>query len=368
MKFTCVKKDIEHAVDVVSKVVAHNAALPVLQCVVFEVSEGSVVLKATNLEIGVTYTLTTNTNGSGTYALPAQVLLATLKTAPQNTDITFEHTGTSVVCTMKGAVTTIHTVAHEEFPNIPQPETDTHHTLASHTLTTGIRSVLYAASTSRIKPELASVYCYHEAGELYFVATDSFRLAEKRISYKTQDDIPSVIIPVKNATELVRILETQEPGDVRVSVDENQYSVSYQALYVTSRIIDGSFPDYKAILPKTSTSHATLLKEDLLNTLKKTQVFSDTFGKITFHLHPQEKKLTVRANNNTVGEISDSLDAAIEGDDIDISFNYRLLLDVFQSLTTSDSVTLSFSGIGKPMVIRGVGDTTFTYLVMPMNR
>ena len=200
-----------------------------------------------------------------------------------------------------------------------------------------------------------------------FVATDSFRLAEKKVPYKTQGDLPTTIMPIKNTTELVRILESQQNQNLEVFIDENQYSIKSDDLYITSRIIDGSFPDYRSILPKKTTTEVVVLKEDLLNTLKKAQIFSNKFGQITLHVYPQKKTFTISARNNDVGEIFDSLDAAITGEDLDISFNHKYLIDVFQSVS-SDSVSLSFAGFGKPLIIKGVSDNSFIYLVMPMNK
>ena len=367
MELTMTQKEFQESVDIVSRVVSNSATLPVLQCVVIQGGDTEVTFLATNLELGVTRRIKTKVSKPATIAIPAQVLQATLKTAPPQSSINLKTQDNTVTLTIGGATTTIKTVPVEDFPKIPDPETKSSHSIPVETFVKGVRSVLYSASTSLIKPELASVYMYHEDNNLVFVATDSFRLAEKKVPLKSSNDIPDVIMPAKNITEVVRTLETEASGEMEVFVDENQYSLTKNTLYVTARIIDGSFPDYKSILPKTTTTEAVLLKEDVLNTLKKAQVFSDKFGQVTLHLQPKEKKLTVSARNNDVGEIFDSLEAAITGDDLDISFNYRYVLDVFQSIT-ADSVSLSFAGIGKPLIIRGVGDSSFTYLVMPMNR
>ena len=367
MKLECTKKDIEEAVDIVARIVSNNATLPVLRCVVFDVDKSQVTLRGTNLELGIEKTFPANVHTPGKVAVPAQILHSTLKTSPKQPKVALELVEGALVLTIGGAKTTIKTVSTDDFPNIPKPETDTKHNIPKETLVKGIRSVIYSASTSLIKPELASVYTYYENNQLVFVATDSFRLAEKRLPHKSDEEIPETIMPAKNTTELIRILETQPDGDLEVFIDENQYSVRRDGLYVTSRIIDGSFPDYRSILPKETTTEVVVLKEDLANTLKKAQIFSDKFGQITLHIYPKDKKFTISARNSDVGEIFDSLDAALTGEDLDISFNHKYLTDVFQSIP-ADSISLSFAGAGKPLIVKGVGDATFTYLVMPMNR
>ena len=367
MKLECLKKDIEDAVEITSRVVSNSATLPVLTCIIFDVQETNVILRATNLELSIEKTFPANVKKAGIVAIPAQILNATLKTSPKQTKVEMELIDGSVVLIIGGAQTTIKTIPIDDFPKIPQPETKITHLIPQETIIKGVRSVLYSASTSLIKPELASVYIYHEDSNLIFVATDSFRLAEKKIPYKSDTEIPAIIMPIKNTIELIRILETQPEGDVEVFIDENQYAVKRNGLYITSRIIDGSFPDYRSILPKEISTETVLLKEDLLNTLKKAQIFSDKFGQITLHMYPKKKTFTISARNSDIGEIFDSLEAAITGEDLDISFNHKYIIDVFQSIQ-SDSVSLTFAGAGKPLIIKGVNDGSFTYLVMPMNR
>lgn len=367
MKLVCLKKDILESVEIVSRIVSNSATLPVLRCIVFDAQGTSVTLRSTNLELSIEKTFSADIKKEGSVAVPAQILHAALKTSSLETNVEFEHSDNALILTIGGAKTTIKTIPLEDFPNIPRPETNTKYSIPKQTIVSGIRSVLYSASTSLIKPELASVYMYHEASNLFFVATDSFRLAEKKIKHESDTDIPAVIMPVKNTTELVRILETQQDGDIEVYIDDNQYSLQSDGLYITSRIIDGSFPDYKSILPKEVTTEVIVLKEDLLTTLKKAQIFSDKFGKTTFHIYPQKKTCTISARNSDVGEVFDSLETTLTGEDLDISFNHRYLIDVFQSVN-ADSVSLTFAGVGKPLIIKGVSDDSFVYLVMPMNR
>jgi len=109
------------------------------------------------------------------------------------------------------------------------------------------------------------------------------------------------------------------------------------------------------------------MKQDFLNILKKTTIFSDTFNQIRFSIKPAKKQFTVSSQNADVGETVDSLPGALKGEALDINFNHRYIADCFQSIN-ADSIALQFSGLGKPMIIKGVGDNSFLYLVMPMNK
>lgn len=134
-----------------------------------------------------------------------------------------------------------------------------------------------------------------------------------------------------------------------------------------SRTTDAQFPNYREIIPKKLSTEATLLRSDFTEMLRKARVFSGSEQRVGLHAYPKKKVFDATAQSAAIGEMSDSLDAALSGEDIDINFNIGYLSDCLP-LISSESITLGFSGIGKPLIIRGVSDATFTYLVMPLNR
>ncbi len=218
-----------------------------------------------------------------------------------------------------------------------------------------------------IRPELGSIYISIEDGRLLAVATDSFRLAEKSVSNASRSGSGEVLIPLKHAQELMHILERISTETVVFGLDDSQLVVSADALTFTSRVIDGTFPNYKEIVPKTFTTQVTLLKGDFAETLRKARVFAGADQHVGFHVYPQKKVFDITAQSAAIGEMSDSLQAAVSGDDVDVNFHIGYVADCLQSIP-SDSITLGFSGAGRPLVVRGASDTAFTYLVMPLNR
>jgi DNA polymerase-3 subunit beta len=154
---------------------------------------------------------------------------------------------------------------------------------------------------------------------------------------------------------------------VDVVLDKNQVSFSYKDVFLVSRVVDGVFPDYKQIIPKQYATEITVLKQDFVNTLKLSNVFSDKFNQVNIKIDSKDKICQIKTKNNDIGENTSIIDSRITGDSIEINFNYKYIIDCFQSIN-SDSVTLSFSGLNRPMVINPVSDQTFRYLVMPMNR
>ena len=174
------------------------------------------------------------------------------------------------------------------------------------------------------------------------------------------------LIPFKNISEIVRIFETANV-DMTVNFNKNQISLSYNGVYLVSRVIDGVFPDYRQIIPKEIKTNAVVLKQDFADAMKISHIFSDKFNQIHFKIIPNKGVFEIQTKNNDVGENLQKIDATVSGDETEINFNHRYIIDCLQSVET-DSISLDFSGPNRPLVIHPVADNTFLYLVMPMNR
>ena len=150
-------------------------------------------------------------------------------------------------------------------------------------------------------------------------------------------------------------------------MQKNQISFETQNIYLSSRVVDGSFPDYKQIIPKTNTTKATILKQDLISSLKISNIFSDKFNQVSITIKPNEKVFEIESKNIDVGENTTLITGSFSGENVSANFNYKYILDCFLSIS-GDSITLDLNGNNKPMIIKSVGDSSFMYLVMPMNR
>jgi DNA polymerase-3 subunit beta len=366
MKIEILKENLEKAVGVASRVSNKNLSLPVLGCVVFQVEKDRVVLKATNLDVSVEVTLKAKVMEVGTVAVPAHTLAQTIS-ALSDQRLTLKVSGNTVVIEGERGTTSITTVDATEFPTLPfvREGAGASVKLSARDLTSALRSVAFAASVSSVKPELSSVFLSFEGGNLVAAATDSFRLAEVKIPVSVKTAIQGVLLPARNVPDVLRTLEGV--NEVEVRVGENQCSFFSENGFATSRLIDGAFPDYKAIIPKDSVASATCLKEDAVSVFKKVAIFTDSFNHVHLSFKPSDKVFTVRAANTPVGETVDHIPAALEGEDIDINFNARYITDALPVIG-GDSVTFSTAGHGKPMIMTDVPHKGFTYLVMPMNR
>lgn len=365
MKLECSIEKIKNAVSQVERITGRNLTLPILGSILLQASGKSLKIRATNLSLGIETEIPAKIEKEGTLAISGSVLNAIFSNVSQNENVQLENKDGNLSIKTKKSQIRLKSQPHEDFPTIPTVNGASFE-IEAKKLTEGIKSVYYSSSVSDIKPEISSVFIYTKDDNLVFVSTDSFRLAEKKIKVKGLEEISGILIPFKNVSEILRIFG-ELSGMVKVCFNKNQISFSSDSTYLTSRIIDGIFPDYRQIIPKDSSTEVVVLKQDLLNALKISNVFSDKFNQVNLKVLPKEKSFELSSANNDIGENKTYLDAVINGENIELGFNYKYFLDCFQSINT-DSVSIRLSGSSRPIVIIPVSDTSFTYLIMPMNK
>ena len=365
MKLECSIEKIKNALMIVDRITGKNLTLPVLGSVLWVATGKTLKLRATNLNIGIEMEVPAKIEKEGVVAIKSDVLSSLFSVLSGDQIVSFELINDNLSVKTKTNTIILKSISSDDFPTIPLIEGE-ELVIPAKKFLEGIKSVYYSASVSEIKPEIGSVYIYPEDDLLVFVATDSFRLAEKKVKIKQKLSFDGILIPFKNATEIIKVLDSIE-GDIKITLQKNQISFSNSNIYLTSRIIDGSFPDYKQIIPKNPTTEVTLLKQDFISSLKISNVFSDKFNQVMFNIKPKEKVFEIEAKNSDVGENITLLSAATTGENITLNFNYKYIIDCFLSIT-ADSLVLEFSGNNRPMIIKPIGDSSFMYLVMPMNR
>lgn len=366
MKITVTKERLAQAIQLTERLVGKKESLPVLSCILMEAGE-TLSVRATNLEAGIDVSVPAEVKEKGVVAVPAAILSQTIRSISGET-VTLTVEDSNVRIESRGTKTLIKAVPHDEFPLLGG--TDKKGVSVSREgLLRAIQAVSYAASPSMIRPELGSILVGLREQGLVCAATDSFRLAEKTVPGALSATADDLLIPLRHAVELTHMLERIKAETVSVVSEDSQLTVSGDGVRFVSRVIDGAFPNYKDIIPKEkdTVASATILKSDFAEMLKKARVFSGAEMQVGFHLYPSRKIFSATAQSQAVGEMSDTLDAALTGEDLDINFHIGYVGDCLGAIQ-SDSVTLSFAGIGRPLVIRGVSDASFVYLVMPLNR
>lgn len=365
MKIECSTEKIKKALLIVERITGKNLTLPVLESILFIAKDKILILRSTNLSLGIEIKIPAKIEKEGVVAIKGSTLSSLFSILKEDNFITLELINENLLVKTKTNTILLKSVSYEDFPTIPVVEGDKI-LIPSKKFIDGLKSVYYSASVSEIKPEIGSVYIYPDESFLFFVSTDSFRLAEKKIKLKQNLSFSGVLIPFKNTIEIIKTFE-EINDDLNITLQKNQISISTSNIYLTTRVVDGIFPDYKQIIPKKSTTEAIVLKQDFLSSLKISNIFSDKFNQVTFIINPAEKIFEIKAKNIDVGENKTILSGALSGEKVSANFNYKYIIDCFQSIS-GDSLSLELNGSNKAMIINAVGDPSFRYLVMPMNR
>jgi len=371
MQFTCNAAQLNRALTHANLMTTRHASLPVLQHVHLDAEGRHIKMRATNLSIGAEFTIPAEVISPGACLIDVSLVLGVVGALPATTKISVTLEGNLLVVKTDRSESTMKTLSLEDFPTLPRIENPQELQIQAGTLVGMWNDVVYAASQSDIKPEISSVFMHvnEPSQELIAVCTDSFRLSERREKITDPIVMNGSMIPVKNIAIASRILNDYEKESIQVDLGETQVnfrSVSGD-LYMTSRLVDGNYPEYDKIIPKEFKSHVTLLKSDLVQSLKALNVFADKFYQIDMTIDSEKQHIVVVSQHPERGQHTAEVAARVEGDALSIRLNARYLQDCLGSVKSS-SIVLSFTDSTKPMILQGLDQNGFLYLVMPMYR
>jgi DNA polymerase-3 subunit beta len=366
MELTCKKNKLKEAITLCEKISGKNLSLPILGNILLTADKDGLKLVATNLEIGLEIKIDAEIKEEGVIAIPSDIINNFISNLSDDENIVLKTQEGNLSVLTSNTSTLIKCQPSEEFPLLPKPtDSGKKYKIPVNDLVLGLKSVWYSASILDIKPEIASIYIYsNEKIPIAFVATDSFRLAEKRFSYSFKG-FENILVPSKNVSDILRIFDGKE-GDVELISDKNQIFFIKDNVKFVSRLTEGVFPDYKQILPNSFVTDVILNKDLLINTLKTAGVFSGKLRELNFYIGSDPKSITIKSTSVEAGEHIANIQARVTGNELSMSFNHKYIFDCLQYVP-SQEVILRFAGEGKPLVITGIDDSSFQYLVMPMN-
>lgn len=365
MKLSLTQENLHKALGIVSRVASTRSNLPVLSNILLSTSANRLRLAATNLEIGINYWIGGKVEEEGAITVPARLFSEFIASLPsQNIELGLNDL--SLVVKAPGVESTINGISADEFPLIPELKTDPILELPVESLASALNQVVGAASLDEARPVLTGVYIYSEDKHLTLVATDSYRLAEKQLKLAKPPTKPlAVIVPARTLQELARILGEAE-GNVKIYLGENQIMFRLDNIELTSRLIEGKFPDYRQIIPKTAETTVEIATAELARITKVTSLFArESAGSIRIDIKGNGR-LAVVANPSQVGENTSSADCEVTGEDGEISLNARYLTDAL-GVIGSEQVALSLSGKLNPCVLVPSGKTSdYLHIIMPL--
>jgi DNA polymerase-3 subunit beta len=385
VRVSCLQENLAWGLGIVGRAVSHRSTLPVLGNIMLQTDQGQLRLSATNLEIGIHCWVRAKVDEEGATTIPARLLadfVNTLPSAPIDLSLSVRTQSLNLRCERYEA--NIKGIDASEFPMIPTAGDEGIVSLEPAQLRQMIEQVAFAAATDESRPTLAGVHASFADDTFAMAATDGYRLSVRntRLSEPIAEPV-SVIVPARSMTELGRIIG-QLPGQVEgektkvtvsVTAAANQILFHMPGVDLVSQIIEGTFPDYTAIIPTTSETRTTLKTEAFLKAVRVAALFArDGSNIVRLQVEPGDGgadatkgSATVTATSSELGDNVTELDAIVEGGGIDIAFSARYLADVL-GVIGSDSVVLDTISPTSPGVLRpiGVGPEQYTHVIMPM--
>lgn len=368
MKFTCLQENLIKGLNAVSKVSGKNISLPILNNILISAQSDGVDLMSTNLEIGIKAKVRGKTEREGKITVPARVLTGFINYLPQE-KVDFEVINGEIMITCGTWQTKIKTQPAEDYPLIPEVDKKNEIKIKVGQLANVLNQTVFAAVTNESRPELSGGYFKININELLVVATDSYRLAEKKVELeKGSKKEESFIVPIKSLQELIRILsELAKDDEIQIFWEENQIMFLMPGIEFTSRLIDGEYPDYQQIIPTTSKSQIIFSKNEVMNAIKASSLFAKTgVYDINFEFK-KPNQIIIRSANAQVGENEAKIKAEVKGEDNNIVFNYHYVLEGLQNIP-QDKVVLEMTTPANPAVLKPQGKNSYLYLIMPIRQ
>lgn len=363
MKFSCTKSDLERAAVIAERFTGKQLALPSLAHVLLSADAKGLMLTATNLEHAVQLRIPSRVSREGRAAVPAKIFASLLQSLG-DADVQGEGERGNLKITTGTRDVRLNSSSADDFPLVPKIKKTSGFSLDAASLARALVRVLPAVSSSEFKPELSGVYFRQAKDDLTLCATDTFRLAEAVVPLIKASDSPGIsfILPQRSAAELSRLLEGED-GNVSLAAGDSQLTVETPRGVLTSRLVDGAFPDYKAIIPARFATSVYLSRDDALRGVRAASIFASKLQEITFRL--AEKRLDIKAANPDVGEYHVEYPASLAGTEVSMSFNWRYVLDGLQQMD-DEEIFFGCNDAGAPALIRNKSHTAFTYVVMPI--
>ena len=360
LRMTVSRDELAGKLAIVSRGVSTRTAVLVLGGIQLRAEAGKLHLAATDMEVSLRATVEANVSDEGTAVVPGRLLLDIARSLPEG-EVTIEHKPEEavVVVSAGSAMYRLHTYSNEDFPRLPEIDNDTLNAVERDALVETIARVSRSASRDESRPVLTGILVRFETGKLVMAATDSYRLAVKETPVSGTLPELEAIIPARALQELGRIAAGSD--EIQLGVQDNHVVFGADGTWLTTRRIDGQFPNYRQLLPEQFEHEVPLAREEALDVVRRVSLMAQRNSPI--RLRFADGMLTVRAVTQDVGEAAESLPAPYNADPLEIGFNAEFLRDGLESVE-SDSVTFKLISPLRPAVLGG--DDDYVYLIMPI--
>ncbi len=361
MKLQVTQENLSRALNAVGRIASGRNTLPILSNVLLSTVDNRLKIAATNLEVALTETIGAKVASEGSVTVPARLLHELISAIPDGV-VTLELVENKLLVTSEGYESVINGTASDEFPVMPTIKDGQSLKIATSVFKKGMQQVVGAASGDDARPILTAVYLHTHEGKLYAVATDSYRLAEKALM-PCKNEV-SLLIPASSLQDVLRIMQ-DDAQDIAVTYDELQVRFEVGDIELITRLIDGTYPDYRKLIPAEFKTTAVIKKADFVTITKVSSLFArEVAGSVTIKIDGDNNEVSIRSVASQIGENTARAAAKVTGSG-DVTLNSRYLLDAL-GVIGGDSVSVNINGKLDPVIIKDPSMTDYTHVVMPV--
>lgn len=372
MKIQLQTDNLQQKLSFVNHAVSQKSQLPVLQNILLETQGDAIRISSTDLEIGIETTCPAVIQEQGGITVPTKTFTELINSLPQET-ISLETNENSLLVTSKKTKSTFQTIAKEEFPKLYEEKGVLLANIKTKNLHNDIAAVVFAASTDTAKPALSGILVKQNnppsGGGFLLVATDGYRLSLKRHPVHTatteeKQEEKGIIIPARLFRELLGIKENTEEIAMYISASNNQVSFEVGNTLLVGRLIEAVFPNYERIIPLDFSARTSFLRQEMLKAVKICSIFARDTANI-LKLSLKKDAIIVSSQAGPTGENTVTVEASLKGEENEIAFNGKYLLDVLSNVE-QDTLLFEMTGPLNPGVFKVEQDESFLHLIMPI--
>lgn len=375
MKIISLQENLKQGLILAGHIASKNANLPILNNIMIKVEGGNIKIITTNLEIGIVNTIRGKVEKAGSLTVNSKLISDCISFLP-NKKVKLESKDNDLLVDCENYKAKIRAQSAEDYPLIPEVNKKNYYIAPLDKFRQALSQVIFAVSLSESRLELSGVLFVFSDNSLTLTATDSYRLAEKKINIKTNSQgQKKIIIPFKTLQELVRILSAAqtevsetESQEIKFYVSDNQILFTHGSTELISRLIEGQYPDYQQIIPSNSRTNLIIDRAEFIRAVKIASLFSKTgINDINLDLPAGKNQLVVSSISGQTGENVTTLEAKVRGEDNSIVVNYRYLLDGLNNIE-GEMVKLEVIDGNTPCVLKPEKASDYLYIIMPIKQ
>ncbi|HUA13582.1 MAG TPA: DNA polymerase III subunit beta [Candidatus Sulfotelmatobacter sp.] len=361
MKLQVTQENLNKALNSVAKVASSRGTLPILANVLVKTSKNRLSISATNLDIAITHYIGAKVSEEGSITVPARLMQDFVSSLPEGIiELSLEETKLHVSTDQYKSV--VNGIIADDFPVMPALKDGKEWTVDGKAFKKALQQIVFAASSDETRPVLTGVLLSAKDGQLYLAATDSYRLAEKKVGpIKSEFEL---LIPSSSMQDLLRVLG-DDVTTIKARFDEQQVLFTLGDIELVTRQIDGKYPDYQKLIPEKFENSAVVKKADLTNVTKVSSLFArESAGSVTIELSEEKKELSIRSVASQLGENTSTAKGKIKGS-ASITLNSRYLLDAL-GVIGGDEIEFGFNGRLEPTMLSETKDKSYRHVIMPL--